>query len=158
MQDGFTETATLFGFQYEIVATPEQANIRIWPNSWMHMCKWLDTNGFVSLDPNPRAQGARTADIYICTFTLPWNARADMDYSVMSHEAAHVFGAIEHFGDGLMAQDGGTRASKFIDEEITTMCEKINSFHASVPPSVDEENRPKTPANRLECGAQRPLQ
>ena len=141
MQQGFANTARLLGFKYEEAPTAEAANIRIWPNSWMHICKWLETGAFVSLDPDPTAQGAQSADIYICRFTPPWNKEIHTDYSVMAHEAAHVFAAIGHFGEGLMAEGGGNGSPWFSDADIKKLCEKITEFHNSVDPTIHDPNK-----------------
>ena len=141
MQQGFASTAKLLGFRYEEATTAEEANIQIWPNSWMHMCKWLETSAFVSLDPDPSPQGAQTADIYICRFTLPWNKKIHTDYSVMAHETAHVLAAIGHFGEGLMAKKGGDGPPWFSNADIKELCEKITEFHNSVDPITQDPNK-----------------
>ena len=140
-QQGFAKTARLLGFRYEEASTRERANIRVWPNSWKHKCKWLETAAFVSLDPSPPAEGVRTADLYICRFTLPWHKRIEADLSLVAHEAAHIFAAKGHFGAGLMAEGGGDGSSWFSDEDIKELCKKITGFHAAAEPGGGEGNR-----------------
>ena len=132
MENGIADTAEILGFSHEKVDSLEDANIRIWPDSWEYMCKWTTSAGFASLDPNPGALGSQTGDIHICKFTSPIKDHPITDYSTVAHETAHILAAQGHFGDGLMGVGGGNGSSWFNEMEIQKMCDKINEYHESV--------------------------
>lgn len=163
MEQGLADTARLLGFRYEEATTAESANIQIWPNSWMYFCPWLETAAFVSLDPDPTLEGAQKADIYICRFTPPWNKKVT-DHSLMAHEAAHVFAEKGHFGEGLMATGGGDGSLWFSKAEIKELCRKINEFHNSVKPAIQDLNKENSKVtaendrNKAQCGSEKPPQ
>ena len=142
MRKGFGDTVRLLGFSYEDVDSLEEANIRIWPDSWRYHCKWPTNEGFASLDPNPSSLGSQNGDIYTCKFTTPIKFHATTDYSTMAHETAHIFAAQVHYGNGLMGIGGGDGARWFNDEEIEMMCENINSLHESVKAMNDNSDDP----------------
>ena len=150
MELGFRDTAHLLGFEYERAHTKEEANFLIWFDSWAHMCKWLQTAAFVDLDPNPGPQGARQAEMHVCSITVPWGMAINSGYSLIAHEAAHVFPAVDHFGTGLMAVGGGDGSPWFSEEDIDMMCQRINKFHQSVTQDDHEVQGGPT------CGAKRP--
>ena len=147
MEQGLADTAKLLGFRYEEATTAESANIQIWPNSWMHSCKWLETTAFVSLDRDPPMEGAQTANIYICRFTFPWEKKIT-DYSLMAHEGAHVFADIGHFGEGLMGSGEGNGSTWFNEEETKELCKRINKFHDSVELTMQDSNK----GSETQCG------
>ena len=62
LKAGFSDTVEVLGFNYENVDSVEDANLRIWLDSWSRSCKWMKTAGFVSPDPNPSEQGAQTGE------------------------------------------------------------------------------------------------
>ena len=134
MENGFVYTAQTLGFSYERVQSIQDANFRIWFDSWAYQCKWLTTYAFVSLDPNPSTFGGQTGDISICKLTIQLTRRRPSDYSLMAHEAAHIFAAQPHFGNGLMGQGGGNGTDRFTDKEVETMRNKINASHSSIGP------------------------
>ena len=134
MENGFGETAETLGFSYERAQSIHDANFRIWFDSWAYGCKWLTAYGFSSLDATPSTFGSQTGDIYICKFTTPLTGRRPSDYSLMAHEAAHIFAAQPHFGNGLMMEGGGNGADRFTEKEVDTMCNKIAAFHSSIEP------------------------
>ena len=150
MELGFTDTAHLLGFQYERAYTTEEANFLIWFDSWAHMCKWLQTAAFVNLDAAPSPEGARRAEMHVCSITVPWGMAINSGYSLIAHEAAHVFPAVAHFGTGLMAEGGGDGSPWFSEEDINLMCQRINKFHQSV--REEAHGVPKGPT----CGVRRP--
>ena len=146
---GFSDTVEVLGFNYENVDSVEDANIRIWLDSWRRSCKWMKTAGFVSPDPNPSEQGAQTGEIHICQFTTPFKDHPlTDDYSTITHETAHLLPAQSHFGTGLMAKGGGDGSPRLSKMEIKTMRHKIDTFHESVrqtkplPPLPAQENPP----------------
>ena len=144
MENGLVDTARTLGVSYERVPSVDHANLRIWFNSWAHSCKWLNTYAFVSLAPNPSSCGGHTADIYLCRFTTPFKDGQLSNRTIIAHEAAHIFAAQSHFGDGLMAEGGGTYAHWFTDEEIQSMRDRVNRFRASLDPEcADPPARPK---------------
>ena len=151
MEQGLADTARLLGFRYEETSKPEEANIQVWPNSWMHQCKWLQIAAFVSLDRDPPMEGAQTANIYICRFTFPWEKKIT-GYSLMAHEGAHVFADIGHFGEGLMATGGGDGSTWFNEEETKELCRRINEFNDSV--ELPIQDLPKKNTNK--CGTEQP--
>ena len=146
MEYGLADTAQIFGFAYERVQSFHDANLRVWFDSWAYQCKWLTTYAFVSLDPNPSSCGGQTGDIYVCKFTASFADRRLSDYSLVAHEAAHIFAAQPHFGDGLMAEGGGKYASRFTDEEFKAMRTRVNAFNTSTGPECTDP--PQTPAER----------
>ena len=140
MEGGFADTVKLLGFKYENVESAEEANIRMWLNSWAYHCKWLNAAGFVSLDPNPSSYGSETGDIYICRFTTPFKHHPTTDYSTMAHETAHLLAAQWHFGNGLMGEGGGDGSPWFSEIEIQVMCDKIKAYHESVRAAGNNSN------------------
>ena len=149
LKAGFSDTVEVLGFNYENVDSVEDANIRIWLDSWSRFCKWMKTAGFVSPDPNPSEQGAQTGEIHICQFTTPFKDHPLIDdYSTITHETAHLLAAQPHFGTGLMAEDGGDGSPRLSKTEIKTMRHKIDTFHESVrqnrrlPPLPTQGNPP----------------
>ena len=132
IREGFADTVKLLGFNYVEVESTEEANLRIWLNSWKYRCKWPATEGFASLDPTPSDLGSRVGDIHICSVTTPYTWDRLPEYSLMAHETAHLIATQEHIGKGLMAEGGGDGSRWFNDMEIQEMCDKINSFHKSV--------------------------
>ena len=150
MELGFTETANLLGYDYERAPTKEEANFLIQFDSWAHMCKWLQTAAFVNLEANPSPEGARQAEMHICNITVPWGRSINSGYSLIAHEAAHVFPAIAHFGTGLMAEGGGDGSPWFSEEDIDRMCKKINDFRDSLEKAANDV------AEGSECGITRP--
>ena len=160
MQSGFADTVKVLGFNYENVEGVEEANVRIWPDSWAYLCKWGRIEGFASLDPNPSIYGGETGDIYTCRFTSPFKDRPFTDYSVMAHETAHLLAAQPHFGSGLMGEGGGHGAFRFNETEIQIMCNRVRSFHQSVrAPIGDSSSRMVTgplegEKGSFQCGSQ----
>ena len=132
MENGFVETAETLGFSHERAQSIHDANFRIWFDSWAYGCKWLTAYGFASLDATPSTFGSQTDDIYICKFTTPLTGRRPSDDSLMAHEAAHIFAAQPHVGNGLMAHGGGNGADQFTETEVESMRNKINAFHSSI--------------------------
>ena len=133
LKAGFSDTVEVLGFNYENVHSVEDANIRIWLDSWSRSCKWMKTAGFVSPDPNPSEQGAQTGEIHICQFTTPFKDHPLIDdYSTITHETAHLLPAQSHFGTGLMAEGAGDGSPRLSETEIQTMRHKIDTFHESV--------------------------
>ena len=136
LKDGFSDTVEVLGFNYENADSVEDANIRIWLDSWSRSCKWMKTAGFVSPDPDPSEQGAQTGEIHICKFTTPFKDHPLIDdYSTMAHETAHLLAAQPHFGTGLMAKGGGDGSPRLSKAEIKTMRHRIDTFHNSVRPT-----------------------
>ena len=79
------------------------------------------------------------------------------DDSLMPHEAAHIFAAQPHVGNGLMAHGGGNGADRFTEIEVESMRNKINAFHSSIEPkrslkgrSTDTAKAPTADAIRLD--------
>ena len=140
LEEGFADTVRLLGFKYDNVASVEDANIRMWLNSWAYQCKWLNAAGLAFLDPNPSSYGSETGDIYICKFTTPFKDHPITDYSTMAHETAHLLAAQWHFGSGLMGKGGGDGSPCFSEKEIRMMCDKIETFHLSVRAIGDNSN------------------
>ena len=140
MRNGFADTVRMLGFSYEGVDFVEEANIRIWTDSWKFHCKWPTTEGFVSLDPNPSDGGSQTGDIHLCKITTPIKFHPTSDYSTVAHETAHIFAAQVHFGNGLMGEGGGDGSPCFNETEIETMRKNINDFHESVRKANDNSN------------------
>ena len=134
MEDGLVDTARKFRISYERVQSVDHANLRVWFKSWAHSCKWLRAYAFVSLEANPSSCGGHSADIYLCRLTTPFKDHELSDRTIIAHEAAHIFAAQPHFGDGLMAEGGGTYAHWFTAEEIKSMRDRINNFRTSVKP------------------------
>ena len=141
IRKGFSDTFRLLGFNYVVVESIKEANLRIWLNSWEYHCKWPATEGFASLDPSPGNLGSQVGDIHICKITTPYTWDRLPGYSLMAHETAHLLAAQEHIGNGLMAEGGGDGSRWFNDTEIQTMCDNIDSFHQSVrsAPSVPND-------------------
>ena len=138
------------GFTYESVESMEDANLRIWIDSWTHLCKWPTNKGFANLEPDPGPDGSRSGDIHICKFTTPQPlARRMTSRSLIAHETAHIFAAQEHTGSGLMANAGGDGSPWFNQDEIRKMCDKINESHEAAR-AKSEDSRPSAPATR--CG------
>ena len=131
LETGLAEAAKELGIAYERIESVDLANLRVWLNSWTYKCKWLSAHAFVSLDPSPSACGAQTGDIYLCRYTTPFADREISDRAVIAHEAAHIFAAQPHFGDGLMAEGGGTYAHWFTDEELQAMRAQISEYRIS---------------------------
>ena len=131
MENGLSNTARLLGVQYKRVQSVHDANLRVWADSWAYKCKWITSHAFISLDSTPSPCGGQTGDIYFCRLTTPITVRKLSDYSIIAHEAAHIFAAQPHFGDGLMAKGGGKHAQWFTDEEVRTMRTRINNFRNS---------------------------
>ncbi len=137
MRKGFGDTVKLLGFSYHDVDSVEDANMRMWLNSWKYNCKWPATEGLASLDLNPSNLGSQVGDIHICRVTTPYTWDRLPEYSLMAHETAHLLAAQEHIGDGLMAEGGGDGSRWFNDSEIQAMCEKIDAFHRSARSTAD---------------------
>ena len=161
--NGLTDAVKVLGFQYEIVATEDEANLHVWPDSWAQLCKWPSTLAFASLDPTPSSKGSQTGDIHICRFTTPFKKHPSSDYSIVAHEAAHILAAQAHFGEGLMAEGGGNGAPWFTQEEIRAMCDKINDFHRSAEIAEQDptgQNGPMASVNstgNTSCGITTPI-
>ena len=154
---GLADAAGVLGFQYENVATQEEANLHVWPYSWAMKCKWPSTKAFVSLDPSPDAQGSQWGEIYICGFKNPILKGKLNDYSMMAHETAHILAAQPHFGDGLMAEAGGNGADWFTEKEIESMCRKISSYRKSLNQAPQNEKNNHSKSGKVPettgCGA-----
>ncbi len=131
MESGLVDAAKALGINYERVQSVNQANLRVWLGSWAYKCKWLAAYAFVSLEPRPSACGGQTGDIYVCRYKTPFADRHISDRAVIAHEAGHIFAAQPHFGDGLMAEGGGTYAYWFTDEELEAMRTRISEFRGS---------------------------
>ena len=134
MERGLADTAEALGITYERVESVDHANLRVWLGSWAYNCKWLGPYAFVSLEPSPSVCGGQTADIYVCRLTTPFKDRQLSDRTIIAHETGHIFAAQPHFGDGLMADGGGTYAHWFTDEEIEAMRARMSEFRASIKP------------------------
>ena len=132
MEMGLAHTAEIFDLQYERVQSINDANFRVWLDSWAYKCKWPTTHAFVSLDPEPSTCGSQTGDIYICRFPSPLTPRSLPDYAVFAHESAHIFAAQPHFGEGLMGPHGGKHSTQFAYHEIEVMRDRIGAFNTSV--------------------------
>ncbi len=132
VEDSLAETAKLLGVVYERVHSREEANLRVWIDSWAYQCKWGGSYAVASVERNPNVCGGETGDIYVCRFNTPFADRPTADHSVISHEAGHIFAAQPHFGDGLMARGGGDYAERGTDEEVRTMRTRIKEFRESV--------------------------
>ena len=131
MESGLADTAKALGITYERVQSVDHANLRVWLGSWAYLCKWLNAHAFVSLEPSPSSCGGQAGDIYVCRYTTPFADRQISDRAVIAHEAGHIFAAQPHFGNGLMAEGGGTDANWFTDEELGAMRARIKEFRVS---------------------------
>ena len=138
VEDSLAETATMLDVVYERVHSREEANLRVWIDSWAYQCKWATAYALASLERNPNVCGGQTGDIYVCRFSTPFEDRPVADHSVISHEAGHIFAAQPHFGDGLMAKGGGHYAERLTNEEVKTMRTRIKEFRESVKSECEE--------------------
>ncbi len=83
------------------------------------------------MDPQPSVCGGQSGDIYLCRFSNPLLRHKPSDRILISHEAAHIFAAQPHFGDGLMSA-GGDDDEWFTHDEIQVMHKRINQFRYSI--------------------------
>lgn len=132
VENSLVETARTLGVVYKRVHSEEDANLRVWMDSWAYQCKWGTAYAVASVERNPKVCGGETGDIYVCRFRPPFEDRPLADQSIIAHEAGHIFAAQPHFGDGLMAPGGGDYAEWFTNEEVRTMRDRINGFRESV--------------------------
>ena len=138
VENSLVETATILDVVYERVHSREEANLRVWINSWAYQCKWAVAYAVASLERNPNVCGGKAGDICVCRFTTPFEDRPVADHSVISHEAGHIFAAQPHSGDELMAKGGGDHAGRLTNEEIKTMRTRIKEFRGSVNSECEE--------------------
>ena len=134
LEEGLTDTTAMFGIAYQRVQSPQDANLRVWIDSWAYGCKWLTSSAFASLETPPSSCGGQQGDIYLCTFDNPSTERRIPKRSIIAHEAAHIFAAQPHFGDGLMAEGGGKYATWFTEEETRAMLAKVETFRREAGP------------------------
>ena len=138
MEQALIDTASTFGINYQRVHSPDDANLRIWLDSLALQCKWLTAQAYVSWEPQPHPCGSQAGEIHVCRFTTPFKDRQLSDRSIIAHEAGHIFAALTHFGDGLMAKGGGDHADWFTDDDIKKMRTHIKDFRDSVKDECQE--------------------
>ena len=134
LEQGLIDTATIFRIPHQRVQSPQDANLRVHVDSWAYGCKWLTPLAFASPETPANSCGGQQGDICLCAFDNPSTARRIPKRSIIAHEAAHIFAAQPHFGDGLMAEGGGKYATWFTEEETRAMLTKVETFRREAGP------------------------
>ena len=96
--------------------------------------KLLTPIAFASVDPETSPCGGRAGDIHSCAFTTSFSEPRVSHPAIIAHEAAHIFAAKPHCGDGRMAPRGGKYATWFTNQESQDMLDLGEQFRQSTPP------------------------